>query len=160
MDIFSNNFKIDHPKKLFDGINELSEKQYDEKIKLIAQNPLYSNLYFAKTFYNQDYWKESAKVLQVRGYPQIKDVIPEMFEWLKDINWSGAVIIKKILEDLPKEILIENLELTIKRALIENDEAWLDCPYVFIYENIVKKEDFSDKKLFDILNNCKGVKYE
>ena len=75
--------------------------------------------------YGKDYWENSAKVLFIIGYPKIKNIIPGLFEWLQDMNWPGALIVKELLLHLPIDVLKYNYECTVNYAISTNDEEWL-----------------------------------
>jgi Domain of unknown function (DUF5071) len=48
-----------------------------------------------------------------------------LFEWLQDMNWPGALIVREILLNLPKDALVNNYEDAIYKATSESDEEWL-----------------------------------
>jgi len=124
----------------------------ERNIEMLANNKQYNNKCFI-TPKNKIYWEDAAKVLEKRGYPMIDDVIMDMFEWLQDLNWPGALIIVRILKSIPKKVFVDNLEKTIEIALKENDEVWLNWLYIFVYQKVVRIDDFTNKDLFYILNS-------
>lgn len=142
---------ICHPYELFKDISY--DENMDRKLQKIALDLKYSNLYFAKPFYSKEYWEYSALVLKKRAYPTIGDVILELFDWLKDINWPGSMTIKEILYSIPRNILIKYLEEVINKANSSKDVVWLENLYNFSIELNIKETEFKNKKTSKILNN-------
>lgn len=130
--------------------SNLDETIQIKNIKKLADNHSYENIMFIQPN-KKRYWENAARVLMLRGYPKIADVIPGMFEWLQDMNWPGSTIILSILEELPKEVLVKNLERSIIKAY--NDEVWLDWLYSFINDKVVNENDFNNKDLYSLLNS-------
>lgn len=121
-------------------------------INKLALDTTYDNVKFIMPV-RKKYWENAARVLQKRGYPYIDDVIPKLFEWMQDMNWPGAIIAEEILKSLPKKILVNHLEESIKSAVVLKDEIWLNWLYVFIYDRVLIKEDFNNTNLYLILNS-------
>lgn len=69
-------------------------------------------------------WENAAKVINIIGYPKIKTIIPELLEWLKDLNWPGAVIIVDTLRNIEMGEINEFIKEALIKAEIENDEIW------------------------------------
>lgn len=74
---------------------------------------------------NKSYWDNAARVLFLKGYPIIKSIIPQLLEWIQDLNWPGATIIFELLQSVPKPLLLSYIESSIKKAKLDNDEDWL-----------------------------------
>lgn len=130
----------------------LSQELLENNILKLAEDTRYSNNCFIMPA-NKMYWENAAKVLAKRGYPIIRDILMELFEWLQDMNWPGAITVVNILNTIPKKVLVENLEKTIEIALEENNGIWLNWLYVFIHYKVVGTDDFNNKELFNILNS-------
>lgn len=52
-------------------------------------------------------WENAAKVIQKIGWPKIENIIIPLFYWLLDSNWPGSEMIRSLILNLPKEVLIE-----------------------------------------------------
>lgn len=98
-----------HPQELYKSLWDLNQKLKIEKIRNIALDLQYENLYFAKPYYSKKYWEFSALVLEERGYPCIKDVIPELFEWLKDLIGLIVLELKIYFAQYLKVIFLLNM---------------------------------------------------
>ena len=118
-----------------------------DKVNFVSKNPC------DEPFYSKEYWEYSALVLKKRAYPTIGDVILELFDWLKDINWPGSMTIKEILYSIPRNILIKYLEEVIDKANSIKDVVWLENLYNFSIELNIKETEFKNKKTSKILNN-------
>lgn len=73
------------------------------------------------------YWENAALVLREIGYPKIRLVIPELLEWLADLNWPGANTIFELLLTVDNEVLTDNLVNALKKARDRNDFIWIDA---------------------------------
>ena len=60
-------------------------------------------------FGKKDCWANCAKVICARSDKEIIEVALEMFEWLQDLNWPGAMDIVSRLKKLPTDVLREPL---------------------------------------------------
>ena len=69
-------------------------------------------------------WENAAKVINKIGYPKIKPIMPELFEWIKDLNWPGAVIIVDTLRNIEIGEINEFIKEALIKAELENDELW------------------------------------
>ena len=93
-------------------------------------------------------WENAAKVLKKIGYPKIKEVIPELLEWLQDLNWPGVNIIFEILQEIEVTVLLPYIEEAIIRAHDDDDELWI----MGIKELILKiKIDIRSFKKYEIV---------
>ncbi len=129
----------------------LSDKECEENIKILAKNINYSNKMFVQDIVAKPSWHIAARVLEERGYPIVADVIPELFMWLRDWNWPGVQEILNILLTIPKDILIKELEKITLIAKEENDDVWLYWLREFMEKKGLKETDFNRKDIYEIL---------
>ena len=99
----------------------------------------------------KQYWENAAKVLYKIGYPRIEEIMDGLLIWLQDINWPGAMIVIKILMNVPREVFIPYLEKTAIKALDSNDETWIDSLSYFLKALNLKENDFKEKKAYEAL---------
>lgn len=71
-------------------------------------------------------WEPFAEQVCSLSDEEIIPFIPDMLEWLQDMNWPGAVLYAKRLRTLPKEVVYPVVERTISQAKKENDEIWME----------------------------------
>lgn len=146
-------FELIYNKELISDL-ELTEEQREKNIKILAKDTDYNNKLFIKAGIKKEAWENLAKVLLYRGYPMIADVVPEMFEWLQDMNWPGAKEISYALSLLPKDILIKELESATLLAKKDNDIGWLYWLREFMEENNLKETDFNNKDIYETLKQA------
>lgn len=96
--------------------------------------------------------ENSAKVLQMMGYPRNKLAIPGMIKWLKDLNWPGAVTAMETLQSIEISEVLPHLEIAIEIAIEENDDMWIMAlKELAINRMYVKASDFKNNELYEIL---------
>ncbi|QVK19002.1 DUF5071 domain-containing protein [Mycoplasmatota bacterium] len=100
-------------------------------------------------------WENAAKVLYRKEYPKVKDIIPQLFEWLQFMNWPGAYIIVELLKTIPKHILMLSIESTVKVAISEEDEDWLLSLNELINEMKINPSEFESNEVVCILSETK-----
>lgn len=113
-------------------------------------NGNYSNNMFCRTG-TKAFWDIEAQILIKRGYPNVKDVLSKMFVWLQDLNWPGAMEISELLSSVDKETIIPCLEEVVTLAREQNDIGWLYWLRGFMEKNQLKKEDFKNKDIYELL---------
>ena len=133
----------------------LDERTIKQNVLKLSKDLNYANSKFIRP-YEKKYWEDAAKVLEARGYPIIKDVILDVFEWMKDMNWPGALIAYDILKKLPEDILVENLETSIQKAISTNDIGWLYWLNLFLEDGIVDEKKISNSSLLLAIKNSEG----
>lgn len=108
--------------------------------------------------YDKIYWKNGAESLKLLEIQKIIEIVPEMFEWLQDLNWPGTKEIMDILVSLPRQILMSNLERAIKVAINQDDHEWLFHIVMFlkIKKIIVTKNDFKDEETYKSITLIKN----
>lgn len=74
-------------------------------------------------FGKKDCQANYAKVICARSDKEIIEVALEMFEWLQDLNWPGAMDIVSRLKKLPTDVLRRLYQVSLDKA--KNDEEWL-----------------------------------
>lgn len=71
-------------------------------------------------------WEPFAQRICSQGDEAIIPLIPDMLEWLQDLNWPGAVLFANRLRELPEAVVYPVVEKMIERAKTENDEIWIE----------------------------------
>ncbi len=76
--------------------------------------------------YNKNVWENCAVVLDKKSDAEIAPFLPELFEWLQDMNWPGADrIYNRLLRFQDNYIFTCAYKECEKKAIAENDEIWL-----------------------------------
>lgn len=70
-------------------------------------------------------WENCAIILAQRTDSELEPYLPQIFEWLQDLNWPGAIIIHNRLLDMEEQMLSRQLARSQKRAQTEKDDEWL-----------------------------------
>ena len=83
--------------------------------------------------YNKNVWGNCAVIISERSDEEIKPHLPEVLEWLQDMNWPGAF---RILDRLQKyediDSLNKSLMICLRKAKMLNDETW-ECNLNMLY---------------------------
>ena len=132
--------------------SRLTQKQLEKNVKILANSENYGNDMFLNNG-SKFYWRYRANVLLLRGYPKVKNVIPELYNWLQDINWPGADEIMKLLSTFPRDVLVSSFEEAVGRAVKQNDEEWMLFLYEFAENNNIIESEFENKELFKIIED-------
>ncbi len=132
--------------------SRLTQKQLEKNVKILANSENYGNDMFLNNG-SKFYWRYRANVLLLRGYPKVKNVIPELYNWLQDINWPGADEIMKLLSTFPRDVLVSSFEEAVGRAVKQNDEEWMLFLYEFAKNNNIIESEFENKELFKIIED-------
>jgi DNA-binding cell septation regulator SpoVG len=66
------------------------------------------------------HWRNAAIVLKTIGYPRVKAIIPELLQWIQDMNWPGAEEIVDLLITIDDEIVPH-----VKQVLRSRDGIWI-----------------------------------
>lgn len=75
--------------------------------------------------HNKNVWENCAVIISERSDEEIKPHLPEVLEWLQDMNWSGAFcIILKNYSD--KNSILSAISVCVQKAKSCNDEIWED----------------------------------
>lgn len=101
-------------------------------------------------------WENAAKVLFLMGYPRIKTAVQGLFVWLQDKNWPGVLIVTKILELLPRDILCKGLESAAYQAEETKDDIWLYNLSELLIDFKLLESDFESKEVYNELVNAKN----
>lgn len=108
IDEYIKNLNSDAPQYLQDyAISQLVHLE-ESKLHLLLQ-PM-----------SKSYWRNSAIVLKKIGYPRVKSIIPELLEWIQDMNWPGAQEIVALLITIDDEIVSY-----VKQVLKSGDGIWI-----------------------------------
>ncbi len=70
-------------------------------------------------------WENCAKVVISKNDQVLSKHLIKILEWLKDINWPGALSILERLKQFESELLKKDLEKTILIANKQHDIEWL-----------------------------------
>ena len=78
--------------------------------------------------HNKNVWGNCAVIISERSDEEIKPHLPEMLEWLQDMNWPGAFCILNRLQKYSDENSLCNaINVCIKKAKKCRDEVWETC---------------------------------
>ena len=85
--------------------------------------------------HNKNVWRNCAVIISERSDEEIKPHLPEVLEWLQDMNWPGAFCILDRLqkyEDI--DSLNKSLMICLRKAKMLNDETW-ECNLNMLLQN-------------------------
>ena len=75
--------------------------------------------------HNKNVWGNCAVIISERSDEEIKPHLPEVLEWLQDMNWPGAFCILDRLKNYSdKNSILSAISICIQKAKDCNDEIW------------------------------------
>lgn len=105
---------------------------------------------------SKPYWGNAALVVKRIGYPKVKDVIPNMLEWIADLTWPGAEVIFELLSSIDKDILVSYIEQAIVKAKAENDEEWLFSIKMLVRKVKLIEDDFVESTNYKLIDSIES----
>ncbi len=75
--------------------------------------------------YSKEIWDNCALILYSKVDTELFPYIDKLFEWLQDMNWPGALIIKKRLQIFSIQLLDSKYKEAIQLAENLDDKIWL-----------------------------------
>ena len=110
-------------------IEQLSwNEPYDvqrQAIQTILSNDTFDFTLLFQPSKRKDCWENCANILVLLDDDQLENLLPGLFEWLKDLNWPGAKTILGRLKEMPAEKRNFHLIQARNKAIQENDQEWL-----------------------------------
>lgn len=79
-------------------------------------------------------WEPCAQVLAARSDEALEPYLYQLFEWLRDLTWPGADLIRDRLLRIPFPRLEDSWKCSVTIARREEDEGWLE-----VLENFKKE---------------------
>lgn len=84
--------------------------------------------------YSKNVWLNCAKILDEKTDQELSPYLPELLEWLQDLNWPGTFIIIERLKRFDGQLLlkpfIKAMEIAREKKL--EDQEWADYLSVLI----------------------------
>ena len=116
---------IDYIMDLLDWNNSVEEQ---EKGLRFARDVKCINVFLQPgTPYGKRTWDNCAKILSDRSDEELEPYLIELFEWIEDLNWPGAICILERLNNFGENKFFNFcLSSCIKRATLMEEEVWLD----------------------------------
>ncbi len=115
------NYNIDEIIEMFDWNNS---EEIQKKGLELSKSVKCLKVFFQP--YGKNVWRNCALALVCRTDEELQPYLTDMFIWLEDINWPGAIDIAKRLTMFKNQELIEsNRNEYIKIAKAINNEQWL-----------------------------------
>lgn len=96
-------------------------------------------------------WDNAAKVLMRIGCPTNEIILAKLLEWLKDMNWPGALIVREILKTVDLKILLPHIKGALKSAANDKDFIWIAWLKELIDYLGASKNELLDKETQDLL---------
>ena len=77
--------------------------------------------------HNKNVWENCAVIISERSDEEIKPQLPEMLEWLQDMNWPGAFCILDRLNQFKDKKKLETIRsICLQKAKQLEDEIWIE----------------------------------
>ena len=75
---------------------------------------------------SKNVWENCARVLVDKPDSALQPYLTQLIEWLEDMNWPGALIIRERLNRFSEGAqLSAAVEICVKRALVADSEMWI-----------------------------------
>jgi len=78
------------------------------------------------TPYGKRVWDNCAKIIASKSDEIIQHYLPDLFEWVQDLNWPGAIVIKNRLMQYQGANFSYWLVYCYKCAIATSDEVWAE----------------------------------
>ena len=117
-----------------DELFEMLSWNSTEKVQLkgIAEAKKIKHLsVFMRPIESKSVWENCAKIIASKDDSELVRYLPELFQWLQDMNWPGAEIIYSKLKRLPPEEISLAYSLSVNNAKLLNDTVWLQVLETF-----------------------------
>lgn len=76
--------------------------------------------------YNKNVWDNCAAVLAEKSDGELTAYLPQLLEWLQDMNWPGAFCILELLSRYgDRAALVAAMSESEREAAAAGDEVWL-----------------------------------
>jgi hypothetical protein len=79
-------------------------------------------------------WENCAKVFVEKSDLELERYLVDLFKWLQDMNWPGAVLIYDRLKELPKDLVQFAYKVSLDQATCTGDEDWKETLIEFMKE--------------------------
>ncbi len=114
-------YKVD---EILDMLDWNNTEEIQKKGLELSKNVKCLKVFFQP--YGKNVWGNCALALVCRTDEELQPYLTDMFVWLEDINWPGAIDIAKRLTMFENQKLIMNYKKEyIKIAKALNNEQWL-----------------------------------
>lgn len=92
--------------------------------------------------YNKNIWANCARIIEKKTDKELERYLPELLEWLQDLNWPGAFEILNRLKRFDGKILVKPymkaFELILKKD--KDNQEWGDTLSALIENKSLVKE--------------------
>lgn len=103
---------------------EIQQQGIEAAKKIVILTPFFQPV---DSKYNKNIWENCAKIIASKSDDELIAYLGKMFEWIQDINWPGAKIIMKRIENIKEKRIVKYyLENTMIIAKAVKDDTWLE----------------------------------
>lgn len=92
--------------------------------------------------YSKNVWLNCAKILDEKTDQQLSPYLPELLEWLQDLNWPGTFIIIDRLKRFNGQLLLKPFVKAMEKACEKNSEKQEWAYYLAI---LIENQDLAKK---------------
>ena len=114
--------------------------------------------------YNKNIWENCALILSGKKDALLEPYLPELLDWIRDLNWPGAMIILERLKRFRNyEWLSCTMKEKIKIAYVLNAEQWLDNLFELFTQEELKgylEDEYCQRLYEEYLNDTNPEKEE
>ena len=81
---------------------------------------------FMRPIESKSVWENCAKIISSKTDSELERYLPELFQWLQDMNWPGADIIYTRLKSMSHDKIQLAYSLSVIKAQKLEDRVWLE----------------------------------
>ena len=120
----------------------------DQDIHTLINRPDFDIQSFICPDGRKEIWEGCAKVISCVEYAKSSQYFSNLFEWLQDINWPGALYIRNYLYLSPYNLFIGPYNTALNEAYSQQDQEWLYHLAWFINEHKVDAKDIDNQAIY------------
>lgn len=87
---------------------------------------------FIRPVESKSVWENCARIISSKTDSELERYLPELFQWLQDMNWPGADLIYNRLKNMPYSEVHLAYSLSIMNARRLDDKSWIEVLKTFI----------------------------
>lgn len=109
--------------ELFKMLSWDSSKEIQEKGLAEARKVEHLSV-FLQPIESKSVWENCARVLIEKSDLELERYLIDLFKWLQDMNWPGAMLIYDRLKKMPENLWQLAYSVCLNQAICTDDDCW------------------------------------
>jgi hypothetical protein len=101
--------------------------------------------------FEKKYWDNASIILYKTDNRLLKKFVPDLLEWLQDMNWPGFDNIIITLLKIGKLDVLPHISKALMIAESRNDYLWITGIKQLFPKIGIEEKDFANKKIYEII---------